>query len=72
MYSTIELVLQHVMDDDLKAGGKLVISNRNPHQLMNTTESKFWLYNHLAFHFDVALLQYYVRSASDPILQKIF
>ena len=71
MCSTIELVLQHVMDNDSKAGERLVISNRNPHQLKNTTKSKFWLYNHLAFHFDVALLHHYVRFASDPILQKI-
>ena len=72
MCLTIELVLQHVMDNDLKAGGKLVISNGDPHQLMNTTGSRFWLSNHLAFHFDAAFLQHYVRSASDPILQKIF
>ena len=72
MYSTIELVLQIVIDNDLKAGGKLVICNGNPHQLMNITGSSFWHSNHLAFHFDIALLQNCVRSAGDPILQKIF
>ena len=41
LYSTIELVLQHVMDNDLKAGGKLVISSGDPHQLMNITGSSF-------------------------------
>ena len=29
LYSTIELVLQYAMESDLKAGGKLVISNRD-------------------------------------------
>ena len=70
-YSTIELVLQHVMDNDLKASGKLTISNGDPHQLMNIGGSSFWLSNHFTFQHDVALLQHYVRAASDPILQKI-
>ena len=71
MYSTNELVLQHLMDNDFKACGKLVTSNGDSHQLMNIKGLSFWLSNHLAFHVDIALLRHYVRSASDPTLQNI-
>ena len=48
-----------------------MISNGDPHQLMNITGSSFWLSNHFTFQFDVALLEHYVTSARDPVLQKI-
>ena len=71
MDSTIKLVLQYTMHNDLKSGRKLVVRNGVPHKLMNMAGSSFYPSNHLDFHFDVALLQHYVRLASDPILQKI-
>ena len=59
------------MYNDLKAGGKLVIINGDPHQLMCTTGYISCLSNNLAFQFDVVLLHHYVRKASDPFVQKI-
>ena len=49
LYSTVELVLQHTMNNDLKAGNKLIISNGDPHQLLNINGSSFWLSNHFIF-----------------------
>jgi len=48
-HSTIELVLQHVIENDVKADIKLVINNKDPYQLMNITESSFWLSNYFVF-----------------------
>ena len=42
MCLTIELVLQYVIDNDFKDSGKLVISNGDPHELMNTTWLSFF------------------------------
>ena len=60
-----------MIENDLKASGKLVISNRDLYQLMNIIGSSFLLSNHFTFQFNVALLEYYVRSVRDPVLQKI-
>ena len=49
LYSTIEIVLQHIIKNDLKAGGMLIISNGNLFQLMNITSLSFWLSNHFIF-----------------------
>jgi len=38
---------------------------------MSITRSSFWLSNHFVFQCDIALLEYYVQSTSDPVLQKI-
>ena len=71
LYSTLEIISQHIMDNNNRSGGKLILCNGDPFQLTNISGSSFWLSNHLLFNFDVALLQHYVRSATDPILQKI-
>ena len=71
LYSTLEIVLQHVMKNDLKVGGMLIISNGNPFQLININGSSFWLSNNFHFQYDVALFNHYVRSADDRILKKI-
>jgi len=41
LYLLVELVLQYTMSNDLKAGNRLVISNSNPHQMLNTNRSSF-------------------------------
>ena len=44
-----------MIENDLKVGRKLVISNRDPHQLIGTTGLSFWLSNMLCFSDQGAL-----------------
>ena len=59
------------MGNYCKNGGKLVISNRDQFQLMNTISSTFWLSNHLLCDYDSEMFKNYIRHVSDPIPQNI-
>ena len=71
MYSVPDLALKHLMINDMKMGGKLVIANGDHFQLQPINGSSMWLSTHMLLQYDILLLKYYVRSRSDIILQKI-
>ena len=71
LYSVPDTAMKHLMNNDMKMGGKLVISNGDPFQLQAINGRSMWLSTHFLFQYDVLLLEHYVRSRSDPKLQEL-
>ena len=63
--------MKHIMNNDLKMGGKMGIGNGDPFQLKAINGKSMWLSTHFLLQHDVALLEHYVRYRSDPKLQDL-
>ena len=71
LYSVPDTEMKHIMNNDFKMGGNMVIGNGDPFQLQAINVKSMWLSTHFLLQHDVTLLEHYVRSRSDPKLQDL-
>jgi predicted GIY-YIG superfamily endonuclease len=70
MYGVIDSVMRRITNNNAPMGGKLVIANGDSRQIPPCDGDPFWTSFHLVTDFKILNLNHFVRSASDPILQR--
>jgi hypothetical protein len=70
MFSSLDMIMQKVMNNNLPWGGKLLIASGDHKQLSPIDGHPIWTSPHMLTTFTMLRLNNYVRSAEDPALQR--